>query len=583
MSDRRSAVSLTDRLKGLFRSNGNGHSIQASGHSSETRPNDKSLNQLNPWKLVNALLRVSNGVGINGDGNTFAGRDVIYGEVRSLSNSVHQRFKEIDKAVNELVPGGILNPKKSGKVEQFSSARTFTSLTKIDVPIDASFKIIENLTATLKEVIGKDHSISTFHVRKAVVIAIHNLENPNVTPDVARDWCAKYIRKYGDPDHRIKVLYKNGDEEDLDYKFLSEILIPNLIEKILDSKFEDVEKIAISREMIDRMAKEIFSQVRSMSLLAIDYHGLLSISYNMAIQPPYPWLVESAYLSNIVRFHLKKSKSNAETLKKVKDIDLNTALHCSHEIIHHSTSSILGYYGQVLGCRYLSPLNVLRNVIGFNQASPQNPLWHFWKIGQIAGDLQAIDQPLENTMRLLKEASRNLHPSEPKDYGELFNYAFSLNDLATNLISTASQSREKVLGRWESAEQALDGCLALFHRVPKITIDSVEKEKLTIWVKHDLQNSVFRSIAPRIMISVSYNKEMSEEILNRCNCLVNKRPPMRYWNTVIIVYDNDECIMHESNFEGQLEVINIDRRKLRLLENSNDRHQRFSDIILGSI
>ena len=444
---------------------------------------------------------------INGNSNTVAGNNVVYNYGEELHEKITKRLSEIDKEINDIIPFKILAPTRNNNLEEFSSEILFSSLSRIGVSIVAAFIVIETVGEHLKKLSQENNKLSTSHVRSAVASTINNLDPIRFSPSNIQKWSDRYIRRYGAPDTRIKVLNINGDDENFDYNFIQKIIIPHIIKRTLNVNYENVKDEFIKSQNISAMCEEIFDAVRSLNLYFIPYKTVLYIAESLALQPPHPWFVSPTTQHGIVEYDIDRARDHAKLMIEALNMESpHQSIHSCIECISHSCSAILAYYGSFIGAKHLAPLSSLLNMIDLCEEQKNVTLWENCSIKQIIGDLQSIGYSISDTKRLLlkihKSMSYNLNHEKIKS---LTKSVIELNNISESLIQKRKEIdryKNKInedLSKIENDEfRYLTFKFMQF--LPNCRIQDVESEKRIRWLIHDLNYGVFRDIKSHILI-----------------------------------------------------------------------------------
>ena len=177
---------------------------------------------------------------VQGDANLVAGRDINLTNSKSFSEELYKRLSSIDKRINDNVTAKIYCPTRNKSLEAFSSEKMLLSLYGLGMPIDAGLTVCERVEEQILNVVEDVDQVTTAHIRKAVSLAIFNLDPCDYGSNSVEEWGDRYARRYGNTLERIKVLHKDGSEDYLDYRFLKETVIPHLITRLLGTPFDKV-------------------------------------------------------------------------------------------------------------------------------------------------------------------------------------------------------------------------------------------------------------------------------------------------------------------------------------------------------
>ncbi len=277
-----------------------------------------------------------------------------------IKDVVSKRIDDIDERINILFPDKVYSPRHPDN-KPFSSQLLINSLSSMGMPLNVSLEVVDS---SIPEIIGLKRQVSQLessHIRRAVATALYKLNQDVYSEDQIQAWGDSYVRRYGHPDTRALVLI--DDEEygghkiiPLTYKFTKQHLVPDLIKEVLGSKaFSHFRKSCRKKEDA-RIAEVIIKSVKSLDVNRIHYNTLLSLSKDLALQPPHPWLVPKAFDFESILYDYERASDHVLYVKKFFETDTAlTGKYHLRECIHHSSSGILAIYGVYMGCGYMAP------------------------------------------------------------------------------------------------------------------------------------------------------------------------------------------------------------------------------------
>lgn len=342
----------------------------------------------------------------------------------------------IDDRINNLLPHHILSPTANNTYQRFDSRKLMGSLVKAGIPIDAVIQIVKGTEAQLKPIVEGLVEVTTTHIRRAVLAAIYALRTDSQFDALAQGWAEVYARRFGNPDERLHVIYEDGNEIELNYPFLQDKLIPDLVREIMGANYEaELRKgDLLSNTDVRRMSEEIMEQAKGLNLYSVRYCTLFNLAYDLAIQPPHPWFVDQKSRAVTVAYNLERAKAHVDRLRSlIGDSDKAPFKHAIREIIHHACSAILAHYRAFLGVGQLGPLHQLIRGLRISRADASPILWSFSSIQKIEGDLAAIGSSSEEVLKKLDLLKTHLEASEER-LGQIARSASDLPAIADRLV-----------------------------------------------------------------------------------------------------------------------------------------------------
>ena len=340
--------------------------------------------------------------------------------VRAPSADLSQLFIDLDANVASEF-GDLYSQTQSGEVD-FSSRRLFTSLSMLDIHPVIALHILEHLPEALRQVMP-DGRFDTGDIRLAVsqVISHMSLDDfrhdaevfedsdaPKVkTPkrrlqlweDKKADWAKRYSRRFGDPNQAIHILHRDGEISPLDYKFLKKVIVPHMLDRLLDAEFRNANHLLVTSGMIGEMSEFLLKEFRRLGLYSLRYKTALYLAEDIATQPPHPWLVTETTRPATIQYDLERAAAHLQKLHTSEGELDHDDWHRFTELVHHSCSAILGVYSGFMGHDYLMSLRLLRQWLRIEERNLV--LWSFCDLRFIDEDLNAIDSSKEDLERFL--------------------------------------------------------------------------------------------------------------------------------------------------------------------------------------
>lgn len=425
-----------------------------------------------------------------GSNNVTAGRDAFV--FNSNSHSI-ELFTDCDKRINEQFPKGFLSPTTNKQSVLFSSEKLFRSLVKLDIPLKQSLSTLQRVCELLLKT-GEAHP-TTSKIRECIVQALHELGGSD-----SQRWIDKYARRFGYPDRHIQVLHRDGQVDNLDYKFLKDVFLPHLLSDGLKIDYSLMDKI-VSMSELSCMAEEVIFCIRTLDLYTIRYKTLFHLIFDIALQPPHPWFANQPFSSSAIEYDRERSNHHIEMLQSQNEQSIGAQVHHVLEVIHHSCSMILGYYGCFLGIGELAPLYTLARMVKKltdNEDSLTYSLFH-----NIEGDLRAIDiQLIEFSMFLDILQKQSSIGIQDGSFETLREKAFRIVDISNRLIITGHQEHQLLQGKVVSADELFSLIVSTIKRISGLEVHEKDDNNRILWVIHDINLAVFREIKPKIAITV---------------------------------------------------------------------------------
>lgn len=213
-------------------------------------------------------------------------------------------FEAEDQLICEKLDGNKIR-NKTNNFEKFSSAKIMASLIKIGIPFPAIAEITRVAIDRLIDWIdfnGSSSPLDTKTVREIVLEAIKTLGDRHWPTDDVGKWHTKYIRRYGH-NNKIVEIYNipsnvNGDHTvtGMTYRFIKEVFLPDLFGDISTSI--NIKHITNSQKT--NLADEIIAFINGCDLYRIDYTVLKRMVYEIATQPPHPWLINDTQRAELI-------------------------------------------------------------------------------------------------------------------------------------------------------------------------------------------------------------------------------------------------------------------------------------------
>lgn len=381
-------------------------------------------------------------------------------------------------------------------------------------------------------------------------LAIYSLDTPAFGGHSIQYWGDLYARRYGNPDERIRVIHADGSEDFIDYKFMRNTLIPNLIENILGISHDRLHYKLITKTDIEQMSTKILDSVKRLNLYSIQYKTLLNLAYDLAIQPPHPWFVNEQYLCRTVEYDLARAEDHHNRMHShLQSSDPASCRNSCYENIHHACSAMLAHYGMFMGTKFLRPLHVLIYVLNMRNDEGNIVLWHFCRIQQIEGDLRALGVSIKDLSRILAKTSKLINGASENTETHLVNNASKIYNTAKLLINSKDNMRANIALLKENPSLVSDGIFFetirnILKAVPGFEVPDAH-DKTFFWLINKRNDSIFRDIKSKILIWPIFQHGTI-----RCNSI---ETPVAECNNIIsrTMLSNTAIFIALENYSGQ--------------------------------
>jgi len=439
---------------------------------------------------------------VAGSKNYTAGRDILVNP-KSLSVLLSEYFNEVDQEINKFLPNRILSPTRNNQDELFSSERMIRSLLRVGLPIEACFILLDILPQYLQEVVAQEEQTTTHHLRIAVIRAIYNIEG-EYTMSQRETWGDRYSRRYGVPNHRIRILESSGDYVLFDYRYIEKEILPHMFLRLTGIEGVEPETIATSQD-IDQMTFDIFEGVRSLHLYLVPYTCVLQIAEALAMQPPHPWFVAADTKERTIRYDKDRIDHHKRVIQSNKATDLEKWNSVS-ECITHSCSSILAYYGAYIGATKYAALNSLAGLVDVLLKGDELTIWGDNQIQNLPADLSSCGLTASQFLAILNKAKKQArwHYSE-KSLASLTVTAIQIKDITNRVLDTDKEVGSLIETLTEHAASLSEtefrrNCFSLLKFLPDSKIQRVQTNSKLRWLVHSSESNVMREIRSHILI-----------------------------------------------------------------------------------
>ena len=148
----------------------------------------------------------------------------------------------------------------------------------------------------------------------------------------------------------------NGETvSDASYKFIQSVLLPDLF----GSASPGFNYGTIPANQKKRMATEVISFINECDLYRIEYQTLKRFIFEIATQPPHPWLVDAEQRMKLIAYDKEAVLSNLEQIESYKNKGEKVPYTIVVELLHHSSAMILDKYFSFCGCDDLDSFMLL--------------------------------------------------------------------------------------------------------------------------------------------------------------------------------------------------------------------------------
>lgn len=449
---------------------------------------------------------------VGGTANLVAGRDIVVSAsvvssrlVSAYDELLKPFFDASDARIQALFPEGVLSPVTPERQADFSSEKLFTSLTLLGLPVGVALHAIELAEAELEVADGAEDVLSTDAIRVAVARALYKYDALDTPETKKQYWGDKYVRRYGNPSQPLDVVNHDGSVEGFTYQYVLKSLLPEILTSVWGAeKFNHLRRLLVQDDMA-AMADEIVAVVKNLNVYRIHHSLLLQLSKEIALQPPHPWLVASAFDSEAIEYDLGKASHHGASIREHFALEsVESALYSFRETLHHSSSAILAYYGVFMGCGYMAPLHVLHRLLIHAEQNDSIDLSGA-HTAHMRLDLRNVGHTLTELAVCTKFLRKNLGincNSDAEHLDEAFARAETLLSIARDLVTPYLELGELQKAREldpSSEPELLATAKMAFGLIPGFLVSSDGSG--TTWLAHEIDKSAFRDLKSRILLA----------------------------------------------------------------------------------
>lgn len=520
-----------------------------------------------------------------GSGNVQIHINNLSYNVKDVYKGITKFFEEFDDEINKYFPQEIEYSKFDDVRCKFKTSKILSSLVKIGIPFESALSIVYNVDLTILdecEAGAYKDGLSTHKIRKVVAKTILNYPVDEASHEDIEKWADKYIRKYGHDGQRIKVFYDDSDRERLvDYDFLKKELLNDIINDL--GIRNEAYKQTITANQIQSISEEIIELLNDCNMYKIDYNTLKNFIKQMALQPPHPWFVTKETAKEICQYDLNILQDHHAKLCKAVEMDcFDDVYYTIYEALHHSCSSILARYLEVLGCKDLDAFyNLERITTSLCNRDEKDILMDNYAISNLPMDLQYISIDLMDLLNLLRRIKKKLRIGKLKsilekntvmdvitlcEIAEKLDHNIHKDDMAAFLYADwsgfSNETRKEYVQRFFQVIEGLEtrnvitGCPDCFWINRKSHKD--EKHYFTICMNDDLD----------------YEKIVE---------FMSKKQRIQNTQAILLIVENQNAKI-DSNIINVLEnqyyyVITIYKEDLQRIFNSKNQYSEFDRIL----
>lgn len=367
---------------------------------------------------------------VSGSDNTVSGRDNnvtnhFFGA--STSDQVRDQFDRLNEKVRKTL--GRVTVTTNDTID-FDSEKLFASLVYIGIPPWVSLVIALNLFPYIEEAIEVEgEQFSTAHIRKAVSYAILHMTELSLSRSQRQELAAKYARNYGNPGHIHMVVLQDGVTQPINYRYLVETFLPELVRKLTGAKV--TLSGVVSRNNFEHMANEIIETVRRLGIYHIRYETILALAEDLATQLPHPWFPIERNQKKVIEHDKQRVEHHLSIVFDDQSTDVEF-WRSAYECFNHACSLILANYRCPIGGGTHAPSNTLRNITRLRaDGEHQNlALWDFCDISDLEDDLIARGMDAVRFHSEIKGLQKSIDRMRPDKIAFVRSHLAALADLA---------------------------------------------------------------------------------------------------------------------------------------------------------
>lgn len=259
--------------------------------------------------------------------------------------------------IEKFGDGSIYSNKYEGK-EEFNSWKIVHSLVEVGVSYIHALeltKIVMN-KITNQDFKSIDIILSCQELRSIVYETIVHYNTSDIQSELEIScWASRYARRYS-RDTEIMVIKKYGAKEKLNYSYIKNILLKEVLDSITGNTIF-YEKIF--RNELTRMAERVLNFLKNMGIFEIRDKALSELIKEYITQNPHPWLVNNNRES-LVAYHKEQGEQHIFNLNNDKK---DQVIISQMEAAYHICAAFLVQYDDYIGCTETSPIIILTRTI----------------------------------------------------------------------------------------------------------------------------------------------------------------------------------------------------------------------------
>lgn len=505
--------------------------------------------------------------------------------VKDVYKGIGDYFENFDEQINKHFPEKIEYSKLKDYRGEFKSSKILSSLVKVDIPFESAFIIVNNVVINILEEIeeGKyTDGLSTHKIRKVVANTILNYPIGEVSNGVIEEWADKYVRRYGHDNQRVRIYSDNPiKNSEVTYDFIKDVLLEDIFSEL--EIRDNIYQHRISANQITAISREIIEFINNCNMYKINYNTLKDFVIEISLQPPHPWFVTKRTAKRICKYDLEILDKHYNKLCNAKiNNSFNDLYSTIYEALHHSSSSILARYYEVLGCKDLDAFYNLEQIVTkLCNREEEDLLAEKYVINDLPIDLKYIGVELHNFLELLRKIKKKLTVGRNafSVQKEFISNIIILCDIARNLANNINKEdmEEFLYSEWKefSHEIKRNSIKKIFEVINGLKVSKfVSIAQNCFWIK--------RSNAKTEKEVLTAIIEEKKDMLSIVNYVSDKRTILNTEAILVIVeyIDNEYCNYILKELESESYYIEIVcKNDLQKIFVSNNKFCEFNELL----
>lgn len=420
----------------------------------------------------------------------------VYYTVKDVYEGIGGYFENFDKQVNEYFPEKIEYSKLKDYRGEFKSSKILSSLVKVDIPFENAFIIVNHVVSTILEEAeaGKyADGLSTHKIRKIVANTILNYPIEKESSGMIEEWADKYVRRYGHNNQRIRIYSDNiTKNSEVTFEFIKDVLLEDVFSDLEIRKKTYENKV--SANQIRSISREIIEFINNCDMYKINYDILKDFITEMSLQPPHPWFVTSRTAKRISKYDLEILEKHYDKLCVAKTNNIYDDLYATiYEALHHSTSSILARYYEVLGCKDLDAFYNLEQIVTkLSKREEEDLLVESYAVNDLPVDLKYVGVELNQFLELLRKIKKKLTVGRNvfTVQEEFVSNIIKLCDIAKSLANNVNKEdiEEFLYSEWDTftSDTIRNSIKRIFEVISGLKVSNfIQKLPDCFWIKRD--------------------------------------------------------------------------------------------------